>query len=110
MMELSGFPHAKEFGLVWLCPFDHKPPDPCGQEPGSNIQGSDVKSSPEFVVFDMEMRWIMLIEIHKDDDSKKSCDFRHDLDSFVEIQNPDGIQLFGIPVPKLSKYIDKYSR
>jgi hypothetical protein len=76
-MKVARFPHGEQFFLVEFRPLFSKPPHP-GREPTIDyVQSLNCHCGLVLVIAYMEMRRIVVVKIHTDDDTEKTAYFGH---------------------------------
>jgi hypothetical protein len=77
LLPLRPFPVAEQFILVLRCPFDHETKCPWREVACEDSKGYYINQHLILSIKRMEMRRIVVIEKHLDDDPIKSGNFRH---------------------------------
>jgi hypothetical protein len=76
-MKVARFPHGEQFFLVEFRPLFSKTPHP-GREPTIDyVQSLNCHCGLVLVIAYMEMRRIVVVKIHTDDDTEKTAYFGH---------------------------------
>jgi len=77
LLSLRPLPVDEEFLLVDRRPFDHEPHHARRQATGKDGQVANFDQSDVAAVLRMEMRWVVIVKEHLDDDAEEPADLRH---------------------------------
>src|SRR3990167_7316172 len=70
-------PVFHEFSLVHFSPLDDQPENARRKIALPQFQRSNTRHGAKFLVANVEMRRIVIVEVHRDHDSEEAADFRH---------------------------------